>query len=321
MNAMGEATAKPKPLVSVIYVTRNGGPEFREVLEKLFGQKTSFSFEVIAIDSSSTDGTWELLGEFPQIRRLQIPAEEFRHGSTRNQAIELSKGEIIVLTVQDALIVKSDGLEKLVSPLLKKGRGPGIAGVSGRQVPPKGISVAQEFFILNSYPPTRRVLGSVPKNFGPGKIWFSDVFSAISRTAWEKVKFQDLVMSEDQGWALEVLKKGWKIIYEPEATVIHGHKRSLLQVLKRSVDTGASMAALGTSVPTVASSGNWQWLVNELKFGWQRKSLVGIFVVFCHELARFIGFQIGYQKFIPRQIKKSLSNLPWWYAERTDTRA
>ena len=46
----------------------------------------------------------------------------------------------------------------------------------------------------------------------------------IRKSSWEKNKFDENVKHiEDRLWASLVLKKGKKIVYEPNASVIHFH--------------------------------------------------------------------------------------------------
>jgi rhamnosyltransferase len=47
------------PKVSVVIPTLNAGPGFRDLLDKLSTQETSFGYEVLVVDSGSTDATAE----------------------------------------------------------------------------------------------------------------------------------------------------------------------------------------------------------------------------------------------------------------------
>ena len=54
-----------KPAVTLFVPTWNAGPEFPEILDLMLGQKLDRPFEMIAIDSGSSDGTVELLERNP----------------------------------------------------------------------------------------------------------------------------------------------------------------------------------------------------------------------------------------------------------------
>ena len=103
---------------------------------------------------------------------------------------------------------------------------PEVAVSYGRQIANPDSSDVNTFFYLYFYPDERKVLGKQesnnPKKFYIDHIYVSDVCSAIKRDVWEKLRFTDDVsMSEDKDFALKVLKTGYKIVYEPEATVYH----------------------------------------------------------------------------------------------------
>src|SRR3972149_9243519 len=87
---------------SIVIPTYNGGEDFKECLRMVFEQKVNFPFEVIVIDSGSTDGTLDFLTGYP-IRLKQISAKGFNHGLTRNMGMELARGGYVVLMTQDAI--------------------------------------------------------------------------------------------------------------------------------------------------------------------------------------------------------------------------
>src|SRR5574337_394745 len=74
--------------VSIILLTKNGQRYLEGVLGAVFAQQTEHGYEVIAIDSGSSDGTVELLRRYPVALR-RIPPEQFNHGATRNLGASL----------------------------------------------------------------------------------------------------------------------------------------------------------------------------------------------------------------------------------------
>src|SRR5215207_8227714 len=117
------------PYVSVIIPTRNGMPLVRACLASILAQATPWPFEVLAIDSSSTDGTWELLQSLA-VRRLRIHPRDFNHGETRNRAARHSRGQYLVFIVQDAIPADETWLANLVAAVEQHG----VAGAYSRQL-------------------------------------------------------------------------------------------------------------------------------------------------------------------------------------------
>lgn len=220
------------PLVSIVVPTFNGASTLPDVLAAVRAQRADFSFEFIAIDSGSTDGTVPLLDAAVD-SLMRIPAETFNHGATRNHAIAAARGEIVALLVQDAVPASPGWLARLVGPLRAD---TGIAGTFARQLPRAGAS-----------PLTRRYLegwaasGTVPREAalsGPEELQalppldrylrcvFDNVSSAIRRSVWERHPFPVTPIAEDVEWARAVLLAGHRLAYVPDAVVIHSHERS-----------------------------------------------------------------------------------------------
>jgi rhamnosyltransferase len=89
--------------VSVVIPAKNAGPQLRPVLDAVLSQQTFWPFEVLVIDSGSTDGTVDLIKGYSSVRLIEILAREFGHGKTRNFAIANTKGDYIAMLTQDAL--------------------------------------------------------------------------------------------------------------------------------------------------------------------------------------------------------------------------
>ena len=76
---------------SVVIPTKNGEEYLDEVLAAVFGQQAPFDFEVVIVDSGSTDRTLEIIGRYPAVKLHRIPPLEFNHGETRNFAIRQAR--------------------------------------------------------------------------------------------------------------------------------------------------------------------------------------------------------------------------------------
>src|SRR2546422_9398401 len=119
-----------RKLDSIIVPVLNGGGVLKEALTVIRGQEGDFSLEVLCLDCGSSDGSREVCVRLGA-RVIDVPPSTFNHGSTRNQGIALSRGEFVVLLVQDAVPVGTNWL----ATLLRNFADPDVAGVYCRQIP------------------------------------------------------------------------------------------------------------------------------------------------------------------------------------------
>ncbi|MFO7694845.1 MAG: glycosyltransferase [Vicinamibacterales bacterium] len=256
-----------EPLVSVLLLTRNGAATLPRVLAAVRSQDAPFPFEVVAVDSGSDDGTVELLRSQAD-RLIEIRAENFNHGTTRNVGVVACRAPLVVLLVQDAEPASADWLARLVEPLLagdsaeggfmarSRGRsqpphaghetGPlrPLAGAYARQVPRPDASA-----VVRAYLSQYQATGSTPRRqsianraefdaLTPSErlaaCTFDNVCSCIRREVWERHPFRPAPIAEDLAWAREVMLAGYDLAYVPDAAVVHSHDRSAGYELKRT---------------------------------------------------------------------------------------
>jgi rhamnosyltransferase len=223
---------------SVVIPTKNGEQYLEEVLKAVFSQQVTFEFEVVVIDSGSTDRTLSILRQFP-LRLLQIPPLDFNHGETRNQAIAHAQGEFIALITQDATPADPRWLANLVGAFAEED----VAGVFGPHLtrgdcdPIETRNLIQHFRNFGLERTHVRIDDEADYHARQGWYdFFSNCNSCLRRSVWERIPFRRTSMAEDQMWAQDVLKAGYVKVYEPSAAVYHSHAYSPWIHLKRSFD-------------------------------------------------------------------------------------
>ncbi len=179
-----------------------------------------------------------------------------------------------------------------------------VAATFGRQIPYENTSIMERFFILRNYPPTLNGPYSI-KDFNMNA-FFSNVNSAIKRSVWKKIKFnEELIISEDHDWAKRANELGYKIDYVPDAAVFHSHNYGLKQVFKRYFDSGVSFSQMGIK-PAVLRNGIGYFLDEIIYVG--RENFIKIPYAICYDVFKFMGFFFGLRhKWIPGPIKVHLS--------------
>jgi glycosyltransferase involved in cell wall biosynthesis len=226
---------------SILVLTKNDAYNIEAGLKSIFSQSMADSFEVIVVDSGSTDNTLEIVKGFP-VRLEQIPPESFHHARTRNFAATLARGEILVFLSQDATPQSNRWLESLVANFDDQR----VGAVYGRQVPKPGSSLERQDALDTVYGEEKIVKDPQQRNgLGYRFYHFSDVNAAIRRSVWEGTRFpEDLKVFEDLGIAKRILDAGWKIVYEPEACVFHSHHHTTIGLFKRYFDIGYTLKQL-----------------------------------------------------------------------------
>jgi rhamnosyltransferase len=287
-------------------LTKNNGQTLDEVLGAIFNQETAQPFEVIHVDSGSTDNTLTVADRYA-CRRYQIPSADFSHSATRNFAASLSRGELVVYVSADAAPAGPGWLEQLIAPL----REPSVAGVYGRQIPLPDANVIEAYFLERTYSTERR-----SKQLAPGQrltledLFFSNVTSAIRRSVWERHPFDErLHMSEDQAWARDALRAGYAIVYEPEAAVLHSHNYTFGKLFRRNFDSGHSLAVLleGEDISFVNYGAGY--LVRELVDFTRAGHARHLPYLLVYEMVRAAGFFLGRNATrLPQRVRRSFSD-------------
>ena len=258
------------PYASIVIPVRNGMPLVERCLNGILAQTTPWPFEVIAIDSSSTDGTWELLESLP-VTRIRIAPCDFNHGATRNLGASHARGEYLVFFVQDAVPADESWLFNLVSAAELVG----AAGAYSRQVPRPDSRLVTKYMTIGTTPcdeiRERKALqggvrlAELPRAEQFRLAVFQDASSCIRRSIFDRHPFSVLPYGEDMEWGKRAIEAGYALVYEPTSVVYHSHDRSPLYALKRAYADHYQCAELFDYVmlQSVAAAGRsavWQTL-------------------------------------------------------------
>ncbi len=289
--------------VSAIVPTLNGARTLPALLAALERRRGVELAEIVAIDSGSRDGTRDLLAR-ASAKVLDLGGARFGHGSARNRAAAAASGEALLFLTQDVEPVGDGWLAALLAPL-EDAR---VAGVFGRQVP-RDASPEEAFLAKVNYAGRPRRLTAADQGFGPGTTLFSNAFGVVRRSVWETVRFPDIVMSEDQAWAMAVLRTGQEIVYEPRAEAYHGHHYGLARAFRRNFDSGSSLQTLGLARGAWRSGG--PHLARELRWVAAQHGTGATLHALAYEAVRMAGFQTGrLERLLPRALARLLGEAP-----------
>ncbi|MCZ7372227.1 MAG: glycosyltransferase [Candidatus Methanoperedens sp.] len=294
--------------ISIIILTKNNGATIGDVLKQIKAQQIDDAYEIIILDSGSIDNTVEQISQY-DVKFYTILPDDFGHGATRNMASEYASGGYMVYLSADAIPANDKWLKNLVEKLEDEQ----IGATFGRQIPYENTPPMERFFISRNYPLTAKHPYSI--NDFNINAFFSNVNSAIKRSVWKKMKFNEkLIISEDHDWAKRAYDHGYKIEYVPEAAVYHSHKYNLKQVFKRYFDSGVSFSQMDLK-PDVLRNGIGYFIDELMYVG--KESLIKIPYAIIYDLFKFIGFIAGTkEKWIPKSIKIHLSMHSYYWKSK-----
>ncbi|MEW6569626.1 MAG: glycosyltransferase [Nitrospirota bacterium] len=277
--------------MSVIIPTLNASSTIGKLLSVLLDQ--DIDKQIIVVDSSSEDGTVEIVRKFG-VEVIVIPRKAFDHGGTRNMASLKAKGDILVFMTQDALPVGKTSLRKLITPLVD----PVIAATFGRHIPRNDASPLETFARQFNYPEEGCVKGAREiERFGIKTFFLSNVFSSFRRGPFLKVGMfpEGVRANEDMLMTAKLIIDGFKVAYVPEAMVIHSHRSSLLWQFKRYFNIGSSLKNCRWILDYARhpEAEGMRMVKEQMRFVIKQHQYKWIPYILLESLAKYLGFRIG----------------------------
>ena len=211
-----------EPFVSIIMRSFNEAWALKGTLHALAAQDFK-NWELIVIDSGSTDGSQDLIRAAQPAQFVQITPKEYNPSRVMNQGMRLAKSEFGIFLNADATPQGTNWLRPLVEALQK----PKTAACFGRQIPrPDSQAV-----FANDY----------DRCFGPNREsanwehFFSMVSSGLSKDVWAQRGFrEDLQYAEDDEYTRWCKVQGYAVAYVPESVAMHSHNYTPEQSYKRA---------------------------------------------------------------------------------------
>ncbi len=209
--------------VSVIVRSYNEELHIKKLFEGIKRQKfENAEVETILVDSGSEDETLEIADQYP-VKVVHIKPEEFSFGYSLNKGIENSTGDYIVLISAHCYPVNDNWLEQLVSPLKDVEE---TALTYGKQ---RGYhtSYYSEHQIFRKWFP-EEVNGTQNHPF------CNNANAAVKRALWERFRYDETLTGlEDLDWGRRVSAEGYRVVYVPDAEIIHIHNETYRKVFNR----------------------------------------------------------------------------------------
>jgi 2-desacetyl-2-hydroxyethyl bacteriochlorophyllide A dehydrogenase len=222
---------------SIVIRTHNEEKHLGNLLRGIKEQDYT-NYEVIIVDSGSTDKTLEIAQSFGA-KIIRIESRDFTFGYSLNVGCEASRGEYLVFV--SAHVIPTD--TKWLSNLLEPFKDERVAMVYGRQMgaPQSKFSERMDF---------KRFFGKSPINSRVPLAYANNANSAVKKILWKERKFDEYLFGlEDIDWARHHAKKDHIIHYAPDAAIYHIHEERWGQVLNRYRREAIAAVRIGLSEP------------------------------------------------------------------------
>ena len=216
--------------VSVVVVTFNALPWVEQCLDSVAGR------EVIVVDNGSTDGTVAFVRErYPDVRLIE--QDNRGMGGGNNTGMRAADGRYFFLLNSDAWVV-DDAVDRLVrfadghpdaavvGPKLLNTDGTLQRSVRGE---PSLWRLATEYLYIRKLAPHSRLLNPLyAGDFRHDAVreadWLFGPALLVRREAADAVGLFDerfFMFSEEVDWMTRFRRAGWKVLFYPEAEVVH----------------------------------------------------------------------------------------------------
>jgi GT2 family glycosyltransferase len=237
------------PAVTIIVRSFNEGWALRGTLAAVQSQEFR-NWELIVVDSGSTDGSVEMIQKVRPRFFVQIRRNDYNPSRVLNLGMKLSETEFAIFLNADAT---PQGPHWLL-PLVRALQDPATAAVFGKQIPRPDCPAVY----AHDY---ERCFGG-DRESARWDHFFSMVSSGLRKDVWERRGFLEcLQYSEDDEYTRWCRANGYKVAYVPESVVAHSHNYTARQAYRRSHGEARALAFV--------------WKGSPRQFNWPRTVLLG----------------------------------------------
>ena len=207
--------------VSIIIRCYNEEEHIGKLLTGIFHQKNA-DFEVILVDSGSTDSTLFIASKF-DVKVLKIRPEDFSFGYALNVGCAAASGDVLLFASAHVYPLYTDWLSLMAQPFINDEK---VALVYGKQRGDYRNKFSEHQIFAQWFPEVSNYNQQIP--------FCNNANCAVRQSIWQTHKFDEqLTGLEDLMWAKQIQKMGYRIAYESKATIIHIHEENAAIISNR----------------------------------------------------------------------------------------
>jgi GT2 family glycosyltransferase len=232
--------------LSIITVSWNVRELLRSCLQSVASGRGQLNIEMIVVDSASSDGSPEMVRQdFPWVK-LIASKENLGFPRGNNKGIERANGKHILLLNPDTIIM-GDALTTMVDYLDQHldvgGLGPQLLNQDGsiqssrRRFPTFLTAIFESTWLEDMAPAsiTRHYYAQDLPDDQPADVdWVIGACLMVPRRVVDRVGLLDegyFMYSEELDWCRRIVDNGWRIVYLPQAKVVHYFGKSSEQAV------------------------------------------------------------------------------------------
>lgn len=234
------------PLLSILIVNWNVCDLLRTCLHSIARARGELALEVIVVDSASGDDSVAMVQqEFPWARLIACP-ENVGFPRGNNLALAQANGRFLYLLNPDTEIV-GDALQQMVQYMVQHSDVGAVGSQllypdgriqsSRRRFPTLAVGLLESTWLQPLAPP--RLLRhyyaqDLPDNQPAEVDWVMGASLMTRREVYEQVGGMDegyFMYSEELDWCRRMKGAGWRVVYLPQAKVIHHEGKSSEQAV------------------------------------------------------------------------------------------
>ena len=238
------------PSVSIIMRSYNEAWALQGTLPALRAQEHR-DWELIVIDSGSTDGSVEMIRAANPAHFIQITPAEYNPSRVMNHGMRLARTGFGIFLNADATPQGGNWLGPLAAAL----QNPRVAACFGRQIPRPDCAAVYACDYDRCFGPQRESIH--------WDHFFSMVSSGLRKDVWARRGFrEDLQYAEDDEYTRWCKAEGYEVVYVPESVAMHSHNYTPEQARKRSFGDARAIGKAWTGAPTEFN------FLKTVAFGW-----------------------------------------------------